>query len=396
MGQNLHVDFTPTDTTNYKDATADVTIDVLKATPTVNWNDPADIVYGTALSGTQLNATFTWVVDGSPVTVAGTATYTPAAGAVLNAGMGQNLHVSFAPTNTTNYNTASKDVTINVQKATPTVNWDNPADITYGTTLSGTQLNATFTWVVDGSPVTVAGTPTYTPAAGTLLNAGAGQNLHVSFAPTNTTNYNPASGDATINVLKRAVTLTGTRAYNGTADAAFGILTVSNVVGTDDVTVASGTATLASKNVGTQAITSVGTLALGGTAAGNYTLTGATGSVTISTLALTINAVADSRPYNGYADSSATPQFVTLVGTDTGTAVQVFDSKNAGSRTLSVSSYTINDGNGGANYGPVTTNTATGSISTLALTINAVDGQQDLQRLRDLERHAELRDAGGH
>jgi Big-like domain-containing protein len=92
----------------------------------------------------------------------------------------------------------------------------------------------------------------------------------------------------------------------------------------------------------------------------------------ISTLALTINAVTDNRPYNGYADSSATPQFVTLVGTDTGTAVQVFDSKNAGSRTLSVSSYTINDGNNGQNYGPVTKNTAAGSISTLALTINAV------------------------
>ena len=94
--------------------------------------------------------------------------------------------------------------------------------------------------------------------------------------------------------------------------------------------------------------------------------------MSIKKLALTINAVTDNRPYNGYVDSSAAPQFVTLVGTDTGSAVQVFDIKNAGARTLSVSSYTINDDNGGANYGPVTTNTASGSISTLALTINAV------------------------
>src|SRR5207248_10125645 len=63
------------------------------------------------------------------------------------------------------------------------------------------------------------------------------------------------------------------------------------------------------------------------------------------------------------ASSSTTPTFVTLVTGDTGTAVQVFDSKNAGSRTLSVSSFTINDGNSGNNYGPVTKNTAAGTIN---------------------------------
>jgi hypothetical protein len=177
-----------------------VMINVLKATPTVNWSNPADITYGTALSGTQLNATFTWVVNGSTVTVAGTATYTPPSGTVLNAGAAQNLHVAFAPSDTTNYNNASKDVMINVLKATPTVNWSNPADITYGTALSGTQLNATFTSVVNGSTVTVAGTATYTPPSGTVLLPGAAQTLHVAFAPSDTTNYNNASKDVTINV----------------------------------------------------------------------------------------------------------------------------------------------------------------------------------------------------
>src|SRR5205807_10531532 len=98
----------------------------------------------------------------------------------------------------------------------------------------------------------------------------------------------------------------------------------------------------------------------------------ASGSVTISKLALAINAVTDSRPYNGYAGSSGTPQFVTLVGTDTGSATQVFDSKNVGTlRTLSISTYTINDGNGGNNYGPVMTNTAAGTINTAPPTTNA-------------------------
>ena len=68
----------------------------------------------------------------------------------LGAGLNQALAVNFAPTDTTNYNAASATVHINVQKATPMVTWSNPADIAYGTPLSGTQLNAAFTWLLTG------------------------------------------------------------------------------------------------------------------------------------------------------------------------------------------------------------------------------------------------------
>jgi len=81
---------------------------IIKATPTITWNNPVGIPYGTALSGTQLNAT---------ADVGGNFVYTPVSGTVLNAGNGQTLHVDFTPTDTTGYNNASKDVTINVGKA---------------------------------------------------------------------------------------------------------------------------------------------------------------------------------------------------------------------------------------------------------------------------------------
>src|SRR4029077_1737512 len=55
--QTLSVSFTPTDAANYTTATKTVAINVLKATPVVTWTTPADIVFGTALSATQLNAT---------------------------------------------------------------------------------------------------------------------------------------------------------------------------------------------------------------------------------------------------------------------------------------------------------------------------------------------------
>ena len=57
---------------------------MLKATPVITWPTPAAITYGTALSGTQLNAT-------APAGIAGTFVYTPASGAVLGAGAGQTL-----------------------------------------------------------------------------------------------------------------------------------------------------------------------------------------------------------------------------------------------------------------------------------------------------------------
>ena len=107
--------------------------------------------------------------------------YTPSAGTLLNAGAGQILSVDFTPTDTANYNSVlGTKVTINVDKATPVITWANPADITFGTALSEVQLNAA---------ASIPGTFVYTPAAGTVLNAGAGQPLSVDFTPTDSINY---------------------------------------------------------------------------------------------------------------------------------------------------------------------------------------------------------------
>jgi C1A family cysteine protease len=73
-------------------------------TPTITWSNPTDIVYGTPLSSTQLDAT---------ATVPGTFAYIPSAGTVLNVGT-QMLNVLFIPTDLVHYNIASKTVTIKV------------------------------------------------------------------------------------------------------------------------------------------------------------------------------------------------------------------------------------------------------------------------------------------
>jgi uncharacterized protein (TIGR02145 family) len=157
----------------------------IKIDPVITWANPADIIYGTLLSATQLNAT---------ADVSGTFIYTPPAGTKLSVGANQDLKVDFTPTDANKYNTASKTVKINVtpfNKKDPVITWANPADINYGMLLSATQLNAT---------ADVPGTFVYTPPVGTKLNEGSNQNLKVDFTPTDTTNYNLASKIVIINV----------------------------------------------------------------------------------------------------------------------------------------------------------------------------------------------------
>ena len=186
--QTLTATFTPTDN-NYKSASATVKINVAKATPAITWSNPADIVYGTALSGAQLNA---------ESDAAGSFSYNPAAGTKLNAGNNQTLTATFNPTDK-NYKSSVVSVKINVSQAEPTITWNNPDDIVYGTALSAVQLNA---------EVDAAGKLTYSPAAKTKLNAGDNQTLTVTFAPTDTKNYKPASASVTINVAQAEPVIT--------------------------------------------------------------------------------------------------------------------------------------------------------------------------------------------
>jgi len=89
---------------------------------------------------------------------------------------------------------------------------DRPRSHPYGTALSATQLDANAT--CNGS--TVAGAYVYTPALGTILNAGA-QTLNVTFTPTNTANCPAETTTVSLNVTKAALTVTAnnlTKAYS--------------------------------------------------------------------------------------------------------------------------------------------------------------------------------------
>ncbi len=98
------------------------------------------------------------------------------------------------------YTALAATATLVIGQATPALTWSAPANITVGTALSSTQLDATAT----SSGVPLAGTFTYTPAAGAMLSAGNSQSLAVSFTPADTTDYKSAMASVPINVLPQA------------------------------------------------------------------------------------------------------------------------------------------------------------------------------------------------
>jgi len=94
-----------------------------------------------------------------------------------------------------NYNPATAQQSTTATKITPIITWPSPASITYGTPLSATQLNAT---------ANTAGTFTYKPDAGTVLNAGS-DTLTAKFAPA-AADYESTTATTTLQVLQAAST----------------------------------------------------------------------------------------------------------------------------------------------------------------------------------------------
>ena len=148
--------------------------------PVITWPKPPGIVYGTALSGEQLNAV---------ANVPGTFIYSPAAGTVPYAFPILPLSATFIPADTTDYAPVTASNTLSVHAQNPTITWQRPHAIMEGTPLTDLQLNATATAVVNGQTVPVYGTFTYSSPVGTVLPVGVNLALTAVFRPFDSLDY---------------------------------------------------------------------------------------------------------------------------------------------------------------------------------------------------------------
>jgi hypothetical protein len=140
---------------------------IFQQPPAINWPTPANIVYGTPLSGAQLDAT-------SPV--AGAFLYAPSAGTVLTVGQ-HTLAVTFSPTDTTDYTTSSASVILTVIPVTPSLGLTSNANPVF-------LANAvTFTATIASQAVPPTGTVTFFDGA-TQMGTGTVSSGQATFTTT--------------------------------------------------------------------------------------------------------------------------------------------------------------------------------------------------------------------
>jgi len=306
------------------------------ASPAITWANPADVVYGTALSATQLNATVVY----NSTNVPGTFSYTPPLGTVLNAGSNQTLSVTFTPEDTNTFLSLNKNVTITVQKAPLTITADNTNKV-YGDALPG--FTASYSGFVNGDTEASLTSPVALGTAATSASAVGNYDITASGAVSS--NYVITEVNGTLAVTPATITVTvdnSTKAF-GQALPEFSAAYSGFVLGEDTNSLTSlaalGTEATAVSDVGTYPITG------SGAASPNYSFEYVGGTLTI-TQALSSGAVISSA--NPALPGASVTFTVTLsavapgAGTPDGSVNFRIDGNVAGLGTLSggVATYT--------------------------------------------------------
>ncbi|MCW2339147.1 filamentous hemagglutinin family protein [Sphingobium sp. B2D3A] len=242
--------------------------------------------------------------------------------------------------------------TADIYKASLVLNATSASKVYDGTTLSNGLVQAV--GLIAGDTVIAtqeydqrqAGTRTLTVQNGyAVYDGNGGNNYAVSLGST-------ASGTITQKVLN-AGAIVNDKVYDGTTTLAGSFDGLVGVIGNDLVSLddSNGHMAFIDRNAGNGKSVIVSGLGLSGADAANYVLSNvANGTANILKANLTLTASGDSKVYDGTTGSTGTVTITGLVDVDTATAMQSFDSKNAGNRTLTVTGWTINDGNDGNNY----------------------------------------------
>jgi uncharacterized repeat protein (TIGR01451 family) len=262
--------FSPTDSADYASVPSSTTITVNQATIAVTVTGsqaygssaPSFVPSYSAPPGVSITGTLscTTVDGGTPVSPT-----LSAAGAYTIDGSSCSGLSSSDP----GYALAYSGRGFTVNPATPTITWATPAAITYGTALGATQLDAT---------ANVAGTFSYRPGPGTVLKAGAGQVLKVSFVPTDSTDYTGASATTSITVNPATPTIIWAAPAAITYGTALGTTQLdaaANVPGTFSYSPGAGTVLAPGTHTLTATFTPTDTL--------DYATAVATTSVTVTT-----------------------------------------------------------------------------------------------------------------
>ena len=279
------------------------------------------------------------------------------------------------------YAAASAVTAVTVNQAPLTVTPDNKSR-SYGS--ANPTLTVTYAGFVNGdtaasltTPPVVLTTATTASKVGTFPITASG-----AVDPDYTISY--VAGTLTVAPLALTCTVTvGNKPYDGTTSATISNLSLSGVVGTDQVSVTGGAAAFINKHAGTGKTVNVTGLALTGADAGNYTLSStATATANVTPLPISVTAAPNNKLYDGTTSAAAIPTVTSgsVMPGDTANFIEAYASRNAGILETLTPSGSVNDGNGGNDYTVTFVAAGTGSISARPITVTAVANTKTYDR----------------
>ncbi len=263
----------------------------------------------------------------------------------------------------------------------------------YDGTTSATLTSSNYS--LSGVVAADAGNVIVTTTSGNYSTANVGTGLTVTvnsmalggsaasnYSLSNSSSVSGAVGTITAVSITASLTGTVSKTYDGTTTATLATTnySLSGVLALDasKVTVTNTSGTYDTKNVGTGKTVTVTALVLGGTAAGNYTLSNASsvsGAVgTILSKSLTVTATGVNKVYDGTTAATVNLSDNRVAGdniTDNYTSAS-FSDKNVGNgKTVSVSGISISGPDAGNYTLSNTTATTTANITAASLTVTA-------------------------
>jgi hypothetical protein len=224
---------------------------------------------------------------------------------------------------------------------------------TFNVAANGTGLS--YQWLFNGS---VMGTGTNLTLNNLLTSQAGVYTVIVSGTCGSVTN----SATLTVNKAAASIALGSlNQTYNGSAEAATAATTPN------------GLAVILTYNGSTTVPTSAGSYTVVGTINDPNYQGNATGTLVIVPAALTITAAANTKTYDGTTNAAAVPTVTGLQGFDTVTGLaEAYATRNVGTgKALTVITYSVNDGNAGANYTVNTVSSSAGEIDPATLTVAA-------------------------
>lgn len=273
---------------NTATATANITKKQLTVTGITAQNKAYD---GTTLATLVGTPALQGGVNSDPIVLGGSAT---ASFATASAGNGITVNVlgySVSGTGVDNYTLVQPTLSANITSTNATITWSNPANISYGTLLSATQLNAS---------ANIPGTFVYSPAVGTLLSAG-NHNLSVTFNPTDNVNYSQTTSTVSITVEKASLSVTAnnvSKVYDGIPFSGGNGVVYSGFVNNENESVLSGSLTYSGTSQGAT-VKALYVITAGGLSSSNYNITFIDGILSIGKQLLTVTANNATKTYDG-------------------------------------------------------------------------------------------------